>query len=83
MINGFKNLLKDTGKSALLLYKIMIPISIGVKLLQYLGWIDVLGNVLAPIEIGWLTRRVRNRLGDHYGYKYLRRHDCILCFTDF
>lgn len=87
MINGFKNLLKDTGKSALLLYKIMIPISIGVKLLQYLGWIDVLGNVLAPIMklvglpgacgIVWATTMVTNIYGGMIAFYALPISDTL------
>lgn len=73
MLNEFKSLIKDTTKSALGLYKIMIPISIAVKLLQYLGWITVLGDVLAPIMkliglpgacgIIWATTMVTNIYG--------------------
>ena len=48
MLYEFKSLLKETTRSAIGLYKIMIPISIVVKLLQYLGLITVLGDVLAP-----------------------------------
>ena len=73
MIYQFKSLLKDTAKSALGLYKIMIPISIAVKLLQYLGWINILGDVLAPLMkmlglpgacgIIWATTMVTNIYG--------------------
>ena len=73
MIKASKSLIKDTSKSALLLYKIMIPISIAVKVLQYLGWIDYLGSALAPIMkfvglpgacgIIWATTMVTNIYG--------------------
>jgi spore maturation protein SpmB len=73
MINNFKDLIKDTSNSALLLYKIMIPISIAVKLLQYIGWIDYLGSALAPIMkfvglpgacgIVWATTMLTNIYG--------------------
>jgi hypothetical protein len=73
MIYQFKSLLKDTTKSALGLYKIMIPISIAVKLLQYLGWITILGDGLAPLMkmlglpgacgIIWATTMVTNIYG--------------------
>ena len=73
MIYQFKSLVKDTAKSALGLYKIMIPISIAVKLLQYLGWINILGDVLAPLMkmlglpgacgIIWATTMVTNIYG--------------------
>ncbi len=73
MRNEFKNLLKDTIKSAVGLYKIMIPISIIVKLLQYFGFIRILGDVLAPVMklvglpgtcgIVWATTMVTNIYG--------------------
>jgi spore maturation protein SpmB len=73
MINSFKDLIKDTSKSALLLYKIMIPISIAVKLLQYVGSIDYLGSALTPIMkfvglpgacgIVWATTMMTNIYG--------------------
>lgn len=49
MRHEFKSLLQDTIKSAVGLYKIMIPISIAVKLLQYFGVIIMLGEILAPV----------------------------------
>ncbi|ABG60793.1 conserved hypothetical protein [Cytophaga hutchinsonii ATCC 33406] len=73
MRNEFKSLLKDTIKSAVGLYKIMIPISIIVKLLQYFGFIAILGEVLAPVMklvglpgacgIVWATTMVTNIYG--------------------
>jgi hypothetical protein len=73
MFNEFKSLIKDTTKSAIGLYKIMIPISIAVKLMQYLGWINFLGDALAPVMklldlpgacgIIWATTMVTNIYG--------------------
>lgn len=73
MKNEFKSLLNDTIKSAVGLYKIMIPISIAVKLLQYFGLITYLGTILAPIMqlmglpgtcgIVWATTMVTNIYG--------------------
>jgi len=73
MKDEFKALLNDTIKSAIGLYKIMIPISIAVKLLQYFGLITYLGEALAPIMqlvglpgtcgIVWATTMVTNIYG--------------------
>ena len=73
MKKEFKELLNDTIKSAIGLYKIMIPISIAVKLLQYFGLITYLGAALAPIMqlvglpgtcgIVWATTMVTNIYG--------------------
>jgi hypothetical protein len=73
MLKEFRSLVKDTTKSAVGLYKIMIPISIAVKVLQYLGWISVLGDALAPVMkwiglpgacgIIWATTMVTNIYG--------------------
>jgi len=66
-------LLKDTQKTAFGLFKIMIPISILVKGMEYFGFIAVLGNILKPImkimglpgEIGivWATTMISNIYG--------------------
>ena len=40
--------LKDTGSTYFFLLKIMIPISIVVKVLDYFGWIEVIGDYLSP-----------------------------------
>ena len=73
MQNEFKSLVKDTVKSAVGLYKIMIPISIAVKLLQYFGVISWIGAALAPVMqvaglpgscgIVWATTMVTNIYG--------------------
>jgi spore maturation protein SpmB len=73
MLYEFKSLLKETTRSAIGLYKIMIPISIIVKILQYMGLITVLGNVLAPFMkviglpgtcgIVWATTMMTNIYG--------------------
>lgn len=73
MKNEFNALLKDTIKSAVGLYKIMIPISIAVKILQYFGLINYLGTILTPIMklmglpgtcgIVWATTMVTNIYG--------------------
>jgi len=43
-----KEILKDTGSTYFFLLKIMIPISIIVKILEEYGLIEVIGNNLAP-----------------------------------
>ncbi|WP_018341764.1 nucleoside recognition domain-containing protein [Cytophaga aurantiaca] len=87
MLNEFKSLLKDTTKSAVGLYKIMIPISIAVKLLQYLGWINMLGDALAPIMkliglpgacgIIWATTMVTNIYGGMMAFYSLAISDSL------
>jgi hypothetical protein len=72
-MNEIKAFFRDTIKSTLGLYKIMIPISILVKLAQYLDLISILGNVLSPVmktiglpgECGiiWATTMVTNIYG--------------------
>ncbi|MBC7450030.1 MAG: hypothetical protein H7259_00920 [Cytophagales bacterium] len=69
----FKSLFADTLKTAISLYKIMIPISIAVKVLQYFGLISVMGIGLAPLmeaiglpgECGiiWATTMMTNIYG--------------------
>ena len=87
MFNEFKSLIKDTAKSAAGLYKIMIPISIAVKLLQYLGWINILGDVLAPVMkiiglpgacgIIWATTMVTNIYGGMMAFYSLAISDSL------
>jgi len=87
MLNEFKSLVKDTTKSAIGLYKIMIPISIAVKLLQYLGWISILGDVLAPVMkfiglpgacgIIWATTMVTNIYGGMMAFYSLAISDSL------
>ncbi len=48
LIDDAKKILRDTGSTFVFLLKIMIPISIGVKLLSEFGLIDVIGTHLAP-----------------------------------
>jgi hypothetical protein len=64
---------KDAGRISLKLFKIMIPIIIGVKILQELGWIaylaiplePLMGMVGLPPEMGlvWATAMVNNIYG--------------------
>ncbi len=87
MPNEFKSLVKDTAKSALGLYKIMIPISIAVKVLQYLGWINFLGDALAPLMkvvglpgacgIIWATTMVTNIYGGMMAFYSLAISDSL------
>jgi len=87
MLNEFKGLVKDTAKSALGLYKIMIPISIAVKVLQYLGWINFLGDALAPLMkvvglpgacgIIWATTMVTNIYGGMMAFYSLAISDSL------
>lgn len=48
IIPDVKEILKDTGSTALTLFKIIIPISIIVKILSYVGAIKIIGDYLAP-----------------------------------
>lgn len=69
----FKDVLKESGKTTLWLLKIMIPISIVVKILVELGLIEVIGNYLSPVmgvvglpgEFGlvWATAMLTNIYG--------------------
>jgi hypothetical protein len=73
-ISGFfYSLLKEAGSMSLMLFKIMIPVSIVVKLLQELNAIHYIGNVLSPVmhlvglpgEMGivWATTMIANLYG--------------------
>lgn len=87
MLNEFKSLVKDTTKSAIGLYKIMIPISIAVKVFQYLGWITILGDLLAPVMkliglpgacgIIWATTMVTNIYGGMMAFYSLAISDSL------
>jgi hypothetical protein len=44
-----KSLLKDTFFTAITIFKIMIPVSIGVKLLEITGLLEVIGKLFSPI----------------------------------
>lgn len=45
----FRRIITETGKTSWILFKIMIPISIVVKIIQELGWLPYIGKALAPI----------------------------------
>ena len=72
-IDFFRSLLKDVFRTVLILFKIMIPVSIIVKILQMLGFITVIGHMLYPImkfvglpgEMGlvWATGMTTNLFG--------------------
>lgn len=74
-LNG---LLKETFRTAWILFKIMIPISIIVKILQYFGAIEILGKILFPLmkftglpgEMGivWATGMITNLFGGIIAY---------------
>ncbi|MEI6122739.1 MAG: nucleoside recognition domain-containing protein [Bacteroidota bacterium] len=67
------SLLKDVYRTILVLFKIMIPVSIMVKILQMLGFISVIGHLLYPImkfvglpgEMGlvWASGMITNLFG--------------------
>jgi hypothetical protein len=71
--NFFKDVFKDTGKTLVVMLRILIPVSIVVKILQELGMIKVLGDILAPImklvglpgEMGlvWASGMITNLYG--------------------
>lgn len=73
LIEFFKSLIKDVFRTVLILFRIMIPVSIIVKLLQMLGFIQVIGSVLSPVmkyvglpgEMGlvWATGIITNLFG--------------------
>jgi hypothetical protein len=68
-----KKVFKDALSTSLILFKIMIPISIIVKILEYLGLIDQIGDFLSPFmqymglpgETGlvWATAMITNIYG--------------------
>ena len=49
IIKEIQEILKDTGSTTLTLYKILIPISIIVKILSELGAIKIIGNYLSNV----------------------------------
>jgi hypothetical protein len=69
----FKDLLKETYKTSLILFKIMIPVSIIVKILQEADMIKYIGYILQPLmklaglpgEMGivWATGMISNLYG--------------------
>jgi hypothetical protein len=73
LISEFKSVLKEAGSTTFTLLKIMIPISIIVKILAYYGLIEVIGDYLSPImnivglpgEFGlvWATAMITNIYG--------------------
>jgi len=68
-----KTLFKETIQTSLILFKIMIPVSIIVKLLEILDVIDVIGNGLSPLMqilglpgqtgLVWATAMITNIYG--------------------
>ena len=71
-------LVKDTFKTAINLFKIMIPVSVFVKLLEYFDLIKYIGKALAPLmkciglpgEMGliWATTMITNIYGGMLTY---------------
>lgn len=69
----FKDTFKEGCKTSFMLFKIMIPISIIVKILSYFGLIETIGKVLSPVmgfiglpgEFGlvWATTMITNLYG--------------------
>ena len=45
----FKDTFKDASQTMWFLLKIMIPISIIVKLLEYFGVIEMIGSIFSPV----------------------------------
>lgn len=74
----FTEIFKDTYKTALVLFKIMIPVSIIVKILQLTGAIEYIGIALSPFmrlvglpgEMGlvWGTGMITNLFGGILAY---------------
>ncbi len=73
IIHFFVTIFKQSIKTSIILFKIMIPISIIVKLLQYTGAIEYIGMALYPLmkfvglpgEMGlvWATGMITNLFG--------------------
>lgn len=69
----FRELFRDTLKTILILFRIMIPVSVAVKALQELGVIPLIGEILYPVmkyaglpgEMGlvWATGMITNLFG--------------------
>ena len=49
ILRFFQRILKETGKTSWILFKIMIPISIAVKIIQELNLLPYVGKLLAPL----------------------------------
>ena len=49
ILGFFRRILKETGKTSWILFKIMIPISIAVKIIQELNLLPYVGKLLAPL----------------------------------
>jgi len=74
----FKELLKDTLDTSIVMFRIMIPVSIAVKILQMTGAIVYIGYALSPImrlvglpgEMGlvWGTGMITNLFGGTLAY---------------
>ncbi|MGD0712219.1 MAG: nucleoside recognition domain-containing protein, partial [Bacteroidales bacterium] len=74
----FKELFKDTVSTAIVMFRIMIPVSIVVKALQMSGLIVYIGIALAPLmkfvglpgEMGlvWGTGMITNLFGGTLAY---------------
>ena len=73
LISFIKQLAKETGETALPLFKIMIPVSIIVKILDIFGVVTLIGNAISPLmnvvglpgEMGlvWASAMITNIYG--------------------
>jgi len=73
LVDFFSSLFKDVFHTLLILFRIMIPVSIVVKILQMAGFIQVLGDLFYPVmkytglpgEMGlvWATGMITNLFG--------------------
>jgi len=73
VVEFFSSLFRDVFHTVLILFRIMIPVSIAVKILQMAGFIQVLGNLFYPVmkytglpgEMGlvWATGMITNLFG--------------------
>lgn len=69
----FAYVLNKTKNSCWILFKLMIPVSIIIRIIQQAGWLDYIGDVLTPVmeivglpaqtAIVWLTAMVVNIYG--------------------
>lgn len=83
IIESFRTLFKETLKTSLVIFKIMIPVSIAIKVLEVTGIIKYFGLLLSPFmyllglpgEIGivWATTIITNIYGGMIAYFALSR----------
>ncbi len=86
-----KNVFVDACKTSFTLFKIIIPVSIIVKILSELGLIDVIGESLSPVMglvglpgdfgIVWATTMITNIYGGMIAFFNLSLSNILFCCT--